>query len=202
MPSRCPACQAEVPEAASRCEACGNALVSVPPLPPVPWVVAVGVGVFVAAALAITIAVATPKPPDHPSAAYSAAFADMRWIPPPAPPSASAIEVEVAGPEIEGMDPEETVAVLHKHDDAVRACAKPAASAESEVEPTGGMRVRIQVRVDGTVQDVEILESDADDERVSACVQKVIRKIRFKRPSQPATIVTAWSFAAPTSSAD
>lgn len=175
---------------------------SVPPLPPIPWVVAVGVGIFFAAALAITIAVATPKPPDHPSAAYSAAFADMRWIPPPAPPSASAIEVEVAGPEIEGMDPEETVEVLHKHDDAIRACGKPVASAESEVEPAEGMRVRIQVRVDGTVQDVEILESDADDERVSACVQKVIRKIRFKRPGQPATVVTAWSFAAPTSSAD
>lgn len=98
---------------------------------------------------------------------------------------------------VEGMDRDEAIATLHKHDKSIRACGAPAASAAASAEPfepAGGIRVRIVVRADGAVQDVEVVEHEPPDDRVAECVQKAIRKIRFKRPGSPASVETAWSF--------
>jgi len=204
----CLSCRSVVPDDRNQCEVCGALAYSVPAFPPRAWIVGGAAGVFIAAVLVTVLARTARRPPDHPSAAYQAAFSAERWVAPPTPPSASAapsasaIEVEVAGPEIEGMDRDEAIGTLHKHDKAIRACAATAASASASVdplEPAGGIRVRIEVRADGAVKAVEVVEHEPPDDRIAECVQKAIRKIKFKRPGAPASIVTAWSFVEETS---
>lgn len=173
---------------------------NVPPIPELrrSWVIAALGGAAAAGLLAALFVLLAPAPPRRTIVLAEAAPASEASAAPSAAVPSASLAVSISPvhdwPEVTGLDRASAKATLDKHEAEVRKCY-PEPPPEDPDVARPGIQVELTIKGDGTVEDVTVVEDDLGDEAVSACMDKVLRRMRFKRkPGEEATVNMLWTF--------
>ena len=185
-------------------------------LPRPAWIAAAGAGAAGAAALAALFALTAPPPPSRPDVR---ADAGVRAVSSSADARVEATPVEASGepassvaivasdpsvfasvapdelwPVVEGMPRQATLDTLAFHEPEIRRCASQSSNVDPGM-PVVSLWIRMTVRGDGTVAKLETLEDSVRDETATDCIDKVLRKMHFRRAGgKNATVSMRWRF--------
>ncbi|MBI5535851.1 MAG: hypothetical protein HY898_24240 [Deltaproteobacteria bacterium] len=186
-----------------------------PRTPRLDWIAAAGAGAAAAAVLVTIFALTAPTPPSRPDMRQDAAApAPKRSAQAPAGSGSSAEDVpsgavalSASGPSVvasvanddswpvvEGMARDSALDTLTFHEPEIRRCLSRSAEFDPGM-PVAPLWITMTVRGDGTVVKLETLEDGVHDEAITGCVEKILRKMHFRRKGgKDATVSMRWRF--------
>jgi hypothetical protein len=161
------------------------------------WIVAAVLGAALAGLLAASFVVFAPAPPRFPVVLPDVVAPEASAAIAPSPSASAPLAVSVAPhdwPEVTGMDRAAALKTLARHDEELRGCWPEPPEYDPEVARPS-LLVRITVKGDGKVREVELVEDDIQEEAVTACMERVLRGVRFPRAGgKDATVSMLWKF--------
>lgn len=97
-------------------------------------------------------------------------------------------------PIVEGMDREQALTTLTFHEPEIRRCMSRSPDFDPAM-PSVALWIGMTVRGDGTVARLDTLEDGIHDEAITGCVEKILRKMHFRRKGgKEATVSMRWRF--------